>query len=219
MARLAVAVLSQWLGKYSSTNKTSRLTRELTQHTALSIGQGFQAIRQDYIPFLRKLLVQPLLTSGKDAVDQVIAYLEYYGLTKDDLMESLRELQFKVDGDPAFADVFDKLDSQTKAALTRAYNSTAHISQTAVPVLGARKPKSRAVADDWDGAEQGEEALEADLLSESDQGDEENEEEDVKFLKEKLVGSTRKPGAKGRAPKASGAQPAKPKESAKAKAK
>ena len=58
----------QWLGKYSSTNKKNRLTRELVHHSSLSIGQGFLPMRMDYVPYLRSRLLHPLLTKGKEGV-------------------------------------------------------------------------------------------------------------------------------------------------------
>jgi replication factor C subunit 1 len=42
-----------WLGKNSTTGKMQRLTKEIVHHTSLCIGQGFQPIRLDYVPYLR----------------------------------------------------------------------------------------------------------------------------------------------------------------------
>lgn len=82
------------MGKYSATNKKARLTRELVQHSSLSIGQGFVPMRLDYVPYLRNRLLQPLLAQNKDGCEETIRLLDEYGLTKDDFTESMREMQF-----------------------------------------------------------------------------------------------------------------------------
>lgn len=51
-------------------------------------------MRLDYVPYLRHALLKPLLTEGKDGVSATVSMLEYYGLTKEDFMESLKEMQF-----------------------------------------------------------------------------------------------------------------------------
>eukprot|EP00981_Chlorochromonas_danica_P000348 scaffold90_cov163-Ochromonas_danica.AAC.3 len=158
-----------WLGKFSSTNKTSRLVREIVQHSSLSVGQGFQVIRLDFIPFLRQKFLHYLTNDGKAGVEDVISLLGHYGLTKEDLMESFKDMQVLM---PNEKDPYDRIDSQVKSSLTRAYNSSAHISQTAVPVLGAEKRKVRVVSDESLDMELGEEALEAKALSDEEEGDE-----------------------------------------------
>lgn len=188
-----------WLGKYSTTNKTARLVRELVQHTSLSVGQGFTAMRLDYAPYLRTQLLQPLLAQGKEGVEQVLARLQHYGLTREDMMETLREMQFK-GLDPAAADPFDRVDTATKTALTKAYNSSAHMSQTAVPELGSVKKGKRAAAGASEEvlAEEGEEALEAaQLAAEEDNGGGDEEDEDVEALKAKLANKRKGKAAAG----------------------
>eukprot|EP01036_Dinobryon_divergens_P022595 gene22595-30862_t len=124
-----------WLGKYSSTNKSARLTREIVQHTSLSIGQGFGPIRLEYIPYLTQFLLCPLLTKGAEGVPDAIAMLDEYGLDKDDLMETLRAMQFTIENDRVFKDAFDPLEAKVKTALTKAYNSSSHRSQVLVSEL------------------------------------------------------------------------------------
>jgi replication factor C subunit 1 len=65
-----------WLGKYSTTTKSKRLTKELVLHTALSIGQGFIGIRLDYASYMRDALLKPLLSNESDAVTKVCNLLE-----------------------------------------------------------------------------------------------------------------------------------------------
>ena len=51
-------------------------------------------MRLDYVPFLRPALLRPLLTQGKDGVTTTVEMLDFYGFTKEDFMESLKEMQF-----------------------------------------------------------------------------------------------------------------------------
>ena len=86
------------------------------------------------------MLLQPLLQDGAAAVERVVSVLDAYGCSRDDFMETLRELQFKLQKDTvlfgryslftcvAFYDCIDRyeaMDSKVKAALTRYYNSYA----------------------------------------------------------------------------------------------
>jgi hypothetical protein len=48
--------------------------------------------------------------------------LDAYGLTKEDFMESMCEMQFTINNDTNFKDKFDQIDTQTKTALTKHYN-------------------------------------------------------------------------------------------------
>ena len=56
------------------------------------------------------------------SLPQVIESLDAYGLTKEDLMENMKELQLVLEGDKALADHFAGIDSKVKTALTKAYD-------------------------------------------------------------------------------------------------
>lgn len=45
------------------------------------------------------MLLQPLLQEGASAVEKVVSVLDAYGCSRDDFMETLRELQFKLQKD------------------------------------------------------------------------------------------------------------------------
>jgi len=51
-------------------------------------------MRLDYIPYLRSKFLHPLIAFGKDAIQSTVESLDHYGITKDDLMENIREMQF-----------------------------------------------------------------------------------------------------------------------------
>jgi replication factor C subunit 1 len=133
----------QWLGKYSSTNKSRRLVQELVTHTALDIAQGFTSMRLEYVPYLRSHMLQPLLKKGSDGAEEVVKIMDTYGLSKDDFMETMKDLQFVVERDPNFTDQFSNLDAKVKASLTRLYNATSHRSQALVDEQAGLKSSGR----------------------------------------------------------------------------
>lgn len=102
-----------WLGKNSSTNKLSRLVKEIQAHMRLRSSGDRHEVRQQYIPVLWTELVQKLQKDGKEAVPQIIDLMDSYFLTKDDF-DAIMELgvgpmdQEKV-----------KIESQAKATFTR----------------------------------------------------------------------------------------------------
>ena len=161
-----------WMGKNSTRNKRVRLTKEIVHHTLLSIGQGFLPIRLEYVPFLREQLLQPLLRGGAEGATSVVTLLDAYGLSREDFIESMKELQFvSRDGgqaETALKDRFGAIESGTKAALTRAYNTSGHNSQALVHEQGAgkgskkRAAASSAMADEEDDDEDDNEGDEAD---------------------------------------------------------
>lgn len=99
--------------------------------------QGFCPIRLDYVPYVREALLSLLLQQNTsattassdssevgsgDAIGQVIEMLDSYGLNKEDFMETLKEMQFTIDGDKQFKDRYDAIETKVKTALTKAYN-------------------------------------------------------------------------------------------------
>lgn len=63
--------------------------------------QGFQPIRLDYVPYLKQALVRKLqqVQEGSVDVSELVADLDAYGLTKEDFMENMKELQMVIDND------------------------------------------------------------------------------------------------------------------------
>lgn len=107
----------QFMGKLSTTNKNLRLTDELVSHMALSITGTRTSFTLDYLQPFKDSLIQPLLNSEKDGINDVLSLLENYSLTKEN-MDSLLELSlWSGDNDP-----MKMVDTKTKTALTKAYN-------------------------------------------------------------------------------------------------
>ena len=121
------------------------MTNEIVNHTALSIGQGFATMRLDYIPYLREFLIIPLIQKGTEGVPEVIALLDAYGLSRDDFIESMKDLQMVKANCTEYQlrDRIDSLESKIKAAFTRTYNAGEHTSQALVASQGVSKRSKR----------------------------------------------------------------------------
>ena len=153
-------------------------------------------IRQQYLPLLWYRLVQQLNLEGKDAVDDIIALMDSYYLTKDD-WDAIMELGV---GDMDMDKV--KIDSQSKSAFTRTYNQMSH----PLPYMKA----SQVVAPKKKGKERPdlEEALD-ESDSGADTGDEQavlDEDEPLDLKKDKYVKAPKKKPVKAPAKGKAGAK-------------
>eukprot|EP00616_Rhizochromulina_sp_CCMP1243_P009043 CAMPEP_0118991158 /NCGR_PEP_ID=MMETSP1173-20130426/51167_1 /TAXON_ID=1034831 /ORGANISM="Rhizochromulina marina cf, Strain CCMP1243" /LENGTH=421 /DNA_ID=CAMNT_0006942269 /DNA_START=28 /DNA_END=1293 /DNA_ORIENTATION=+ len=151
----------EWLGKNSTGNKRRRLLGDLAMHLSSAVSGGQEAVRLNYAPVLRRRLVSPLLQKGAEGVQETIAMLDEYGMSREDLFETLPELQL-----PGYGEDLDKIDSKTKSAFTRKYNQGVHRSQAIAGAAQAGTGKKRKVStapeDLVDGDEAGEEEPEED---------------------------------------------------------
>jgi len=77
-------------------------------------------VRQQYIPLLWDKLVKRLMADGKEAVEDVIDFMDSYFLTRED-WDALVEL-----GLGPMDESKVKLDTQTKSTFTRLYNQRTH---------------------------------------------------------------------------------------------
>ena len=96
-----------WLGKNSSKNKRKRLLAELTLHMSDTASAAAEDVRMQYLSSLRSTLLKPLLEEKSDGVQKTIDMMDEYGLSRDDLFETLAE--FKLKGEP---DLFAKIDTK-----------------------------------------------------------------------------------------------------------
>ncbi|XP_055919731.1 replication factor C subunit 1 [Eupeodes corollae] len=106
-----------WLGKYSRSNKRSRLAQEIHDHTRIRTSGSRLSIRMDYAPFLLSNIVRPLRDLGLEGVEESLKVLQEYRLLREDI-DSLIELTTW----PGKKSVMDAVDGRVKAALTRSYN-------------------------------------------------------------------------------------------------
>lgn len=129
-----------WLGKNSSKGKHQRLLDELHYHASTKMAVGSSELRAYYLPILRMKILKLLRSSDGPKVDDVIALMDDYGLSRADVFETIDEFcMTKKEGSK-----FSTLDSKVKSAFTRAYNAVAHKSQALVAEQGdVKKGKKR----------------------------------------------------------------------------
>lgn len=199
----AFPTFPQWLGKYSTQNKSRRLTNELVAHTQLQIGQGFGPMRLDYVHFLREKLLDTVLSNPSDqaeAAKHTIDLLDTYGLSKDDFTENLRELAFvnkdkKSTDKSMMPDRYERMDTKLKSTLTRLYNTSEHKSQALAQSISGGKKKAKSTPAE-DSVLPGEE--DDTLAEDDDRGD---EDEDVSQFVKNAVTAKKKARAKPTASK------------------
>lgn len=115
---------ASWLGQNSKFGKLSRFVKEVQGHMRLRTSADRHEIRQQYLPALWEQTVAKMITEGKEAVPEVIDFMDSYYLTRDDY-DALIELGVgPMDMENPHG--VKKIESQTKATFTRIYNSQAH---------------------------------------------------------------------------------------------
>ncbi|KAF2847675.1 DNA replication factor C, large subunit [Plenodomus tracheiphilus IPT5] len=173
---------TSWLGKNSSTNKLSRMIKEIQAHMRLRSSGDRHEVRQQYVPVLWTELVQKLQRQGKEAVPQVIELMDSYFLTRDDF-DAIMEL-----GVGPMDQERLKIETQAKATFTRLYNQQSHplpfmkASSVVAPKKQAKeKPDLEEAIDESDDGEVVEEVKEDD--------------DDVDLSKDKYVKQPKKKAA------------------------
>ncbi|CAM1504215.1 Fc.00g018060.m01.CDS01 [Cosmosporella sp. VM-42] len=111
---------TSWLGNFSKTGKLSRYIREIHSHMRLKSSGDHNEVRQQYMPVLWDQLVNKLQKEGNDGVGGVIDLMDSYYLTRDDF-DAIQEL-----GVGPMNEELVKIETKTKAAFTRTYNSMNH---------------------------------------------------------------------------------------------
>lgn len=147
-------------------------------------------IRQQYLPALWNKTVGVLQKEGKDSVQDVIDFMDSYYLTKEDF-DALQELGLGPIGEDKI-----KIETATKAAFTRKYNAASHpmpfVKASTVGAAGKLgEASAKAKPDLEEAVEESED--EAALLEAAEQGDEEDEELDLK--KDKYIKAPKKKAA------------------------
>ncbi|KAI9708657.1 MAG: hypothetical protein M1820_003875 [Bogoriella megaspora] len=174
---------TSWLGMNSKTGKLSRFIKEIQGHMRLRSSGDRHETRQQYIPIFWDHLVRKLEQEGKEAVPEVIDFMDSYFLTKEDF-DAIVEL-----GVGPMAEENVKLETQTKSTFTRLYNQQTH----PLPFMKA----SNVVAPKKQAKEKPD--LE-EAIDESDEGEvveevKEDDDEDVDLSKDKYVKQPKKKAA------------------------
>ncbi|KAK7747045.1 DNA replication factor C complex subunit Rfc1 [Diatrype stigma] len=186
---------TSWLGNNSKSGKLGKYVREIHSHMRLKSSGDHNEIRQQYLPVLWTQLVQKLADEGKESVEEVIELMDSYYLTREDF-DSIKELGVGPQNEESV-----EIETQTKAAFTRMYNSMAHpipfmkASSIVAPARASReKPDLEEAIEDEDEAE----AIEA---------AEPVDEDDEDIGKDKLIKKPKaKPAKKATAKKATKAK-------------
>jgi len=112
----------QWLGQNSKQNKLSRALGEVQIRMRLKVSGDKSEIRLSYLPAMFPLIVKPLMEQGSSAVDDVIASMDDYYVSRED-WDTVVELGLGEQKDDV---VLKKIATATKTALTRKYNARDH---------------------------------------------------------------------------------------------
>jgi replication factor C subunit 1 len=181
-----------WMGKNSSKGKKMRLLQELHYHMNYKISGDSQQLRESYVPVLRERFLRFFTSDAEgSSTEQAIALMDDYGLSRDDVMETLDEFRMGKKDEPSFSD----LDSKQKAAFTRQYNQGSHKSQALVAEQGGgSKPKKAAGKPEKDPHDL--DAIDEDVVEE-EESEGEDEEAELKKLQDKFKKKGRKKAAAG----------------------
>jgi replication factor C subunit 1 len=117
----------EWMGHNSRRNKRRRILQQMSMHMGHRASANASAVRLDYFGFLRDHVMSPLVHHGKDGVQESIAAMEEYGLTREDVFDTMKEIHLPLPGKSNATTAYDRLKPQTKAAFTRAFNKTAKV--------------------------------------------------------------------------------------------
>lgn len=116
----------KWLGKFSSRKKRYRLLTELAVRTSAVTSGDKALLRLDYLPHFIRPLTEPMARKGVDGIDDTLAIMDAYGITRadyDTILE-LMELSGK--------DWAKNIPPSVKTAFTRKYKA-AHMAVKAAP--------------------------------------------------------------------------------------
>lgn len=168
---------TSWLGQNSKAGKYYRLLQELHYHTRLSTSTDKFGFRMNYIPTLKKRLLDPLVTEGSDATINIIRLMDEYYLSKED-WDSIME--FLIGNDKTDL-ILKKIPTTVKSGFTRKYNSMTHPvsiykTGTAIPVNSGKSSRDKPDFED---------VVDAD--DDVPPNEEEDIDDDTDFKKDKLI--------------------------------
>ena len=125
-------------------NKRKRLLGELALHANSRISGGSTALRLHYLPVLQSALYPPLKGPGGGTnVSSVMEFVDAYGLSREDVWETVPEFGFGTE----VKQLLNGIESKTKSAFTRQYNKGSHRSQALQVGVDAKVPKKPAKSD------------------------------------------------------------------------
>lgn len=181
-----------WLGKNSSRGKKNRVLQELNHHMNYNISADKTALRLYYLPILRERFRALMEEEEHRDINEVIEFMDEYGLDRDDLFENLDE--FLLD---AKEFKFASLDSKAKAAFTREYNKRIHKSQALIEEQSAGKNSKKKRKSNSD---EGDAPIDLDAVNDDkfDKSDSEDEDDDMEAIRKKFMKKGQAKAAKGK---------------------
>lgn len=184
-----------WFGKNSTQGKLQRFLTEIQIRMRLKVSGDRREIRQSYLPGLHDLLVRPLIDEGAEAIEDVIATMDDYYLTKEE-WDGIVELGI---GELSAESLLKQIETKVKTAFTRKYNTLDHpIPFHKATDIGPLKRMGAAVEKpDLEEAFE----VEIDADEEEDKKPKLKAGEDENTIKDKLV-KAKKPKAAAKAPAA-----------------
>lgn len=174
-----------WLGQNSKTGKFSRILQELQYHTRLSTSANKTTFRLDYIPTLKRRLLNPIVKEGSGGIAPVISVMDEYYLTKED-WDNIMDFLI---GPDAVDMILKKIPTAVKTAFTRKYNSTTH--PVAIYRTGTTTAASAGVSTAKPDFEDVVDADDANPPADDDETQDDND-----FKKDKLIKQKAKPTKK-----------------------
>eukprot|EP00924_Labyrinthula_sp_SR-Ha-C_P011552 maker-scaffold_17-snap-gene-1.0-mRNA-1 protein AED:0.02 eAED:0.02 QI:0/0/0/0.66/1/1/3/0/697 len=131
----------EWLGRNSTRSRKRRLLHEFTIHLRpFSTVSSTLGVCSGILSLLKQTIVNLLTTRGKEGVSDALELMESYGLSRDDLFETMNEISLDREKP------LDKLPAVVKREFTRLYNLTSHKSPLVSQddsILGLKKKKIR----------------------------------------------------------------------------
>jgi len=113
-------MFTSWLGNNSKQGKVTRLLREIQGHMRLRISGDRNEVRQSYMQTVFDRLVRRFAKEGSEAIDDIIAFMDEYYLTREDF-DSIIEISMGHNNGEA---LMKEVPANVKTAFTRKYGPT-----------------------------------------------------------------------------------------------
>lgn len=115
-------MFASWLGQNSKAGKFQRIVQQLQYHSSTKTHTNNQELRLSYVPYLKDMLCQPLVTKQADGIDQVLALMDEYYLTKED-WDNMMDMGV---GRGRMDAKLKRITTSVKTQFTRRYNAYSH---------------------------------------------------------------------------------------------
>ena len=139
--------MTAWMGNNSKSTKMRRILGEV--QSAMLASKNCRAnakeVGMSYLPLLRMLLSQPMLSKGKDGIDDVMATMDDYNISREQWDEVYALAEFKKSKSLP-KPLCGEVKGQLKSAFTRQFNKASHpqrMAAEAVKLSGEKGKKGK----------------------------------------------------------------------------